>query len=63
MEDNKTVAPIMKSLARHVTKDELSLVSGAGTVIKTSSAAVSTPESTYNKDGSRYIGQDTIEHD
>ena len=62
MEQSNT--PIVKSLARLVTDAELSQVSGAGTVVKTSSAAaVSTDETTYNHDGTKNLGTDTIVRD
>lgn len=64
MKDKNVVSPVIKTLAREVSKEELAQVSGAGTVVKTSSSAfesefAETEENTYNKDG-KYIGSDTI---
>lgn len=64
MKDKNVVPPVVKTLAREVTKEELIQVSGAGTVVKTSDAVTDsgfaeTEENTYNKDG-KYIGSDTI---
>jgi hypothetical protein len=64
MKDKNVVSPVIKTLAREVSKEELAQVSGAGTVVKTSSEAfdsgfAETEENTYNKDG-KYIGSDTI---
>lgn len=58
MEQNN--APIVKTLARQVSKEELSQVSGAGTVVKTASVT-STTEDTYNKDGTKLLGTDVIQ--
>lgn len=65
MKDKQISSPLMKSLAREVSKEELELVSGAGTVVKTSEAQMTsggTEENTYDSNG-KYIGSDTIVRD
>ncbi len=55
---NDTVKPVLKSLSRLVTTDELTKVSGAGTVVKLPGAV--TTENSYDKNG-KYVSQDKIE--
>ena len=61
MNDNttNTVKPIMKSLSRLISPEELTSVSGAGTKIRTPSAGTATEE-TYSKGSTTPTQLDTI---
>jgi len=63
MKDNKTT-PLIKTLAREVTKDEMQAVSGAGTIVRlpaqeaAASAETKITEETYR--GNKPEGLDTV---
>lgn len=58
MEDSKAAIPVVKARARLISLEEMSAVSGAGTVIQLP-GDVTTDENTYDSKG-RKVGQDQI---
>lgn len=57
-----TITPLAKTLARHISADELGQVSGAGTVVRTPAAGSggTATEETYKGNSKTPSGLDTI---